>query len=397
MKTITWLASALLAFSSLNSMTMLHAAEIPTDISLKNKPATLKIRIAEKAEGAVLEVKGRYEVFDPVSHLPLTSGFFGKRQAIFAEGDGIHWGEKFPSIHQMRIVPGDGESTTLVNGIEYRGCIEIYNLGGHLSMVNEVDIESYLKSILSAQTPAQEEEHLLEAMAIIARTHAYYLAQRNTQAQWHVTAEEAKYYGYGMTMQNIAIDRAVENTRHIVMTFRNRPFAATWTEDSAGRTASYANIFRKQVTTPSGVVTPLAAKERSQHAWTLTIPTKEMARVFGFGKITAVNPYLDRDSEKVYAVQLTDGILSKNIDFFAFQQKIGSDKLRSNDFTVALQSDKIVFKGWGKGHGVGLCLYSAHLLAERGASVAKILTQFFPQMEMKKIRNLPENESLENR
>ncbi len=386
------LASALLAFSTLSMLTA-ASSEPPSDVSMHNKPVTLKIRIADKAEGALLEVKGRYELFDPESHLVLDSGFFGKRAAVTADGAGICWGERLPSIHQLRIVPVNSETTILVNGIEYRGCIEIYNLNGQIAIINEIDVEGFLKSTLSSLVPMHTETRLLEAIAVVARTNAYYLAGRNPKAHWHVTAEDAKYYGNGMTLQNVAIDMAVENTRHIVMTYQSRPFAATWTEDSAGRTASYAQIFRKQVATPPGVPAPFAAKERAKHAWTVSLPAKELGKAFGFGKLTAVNPYLDQDSEKVYAVQLTDGILSKNIDFFTLQQQIGADKLRSNDFEVAVKGDKVVFKGWGKGHGVGLCLYSAHVMAEKGAGVAKILSQFYPQVEMKKIRTISESEN----
>ncbi len=392
-------ASALLAFSSLPMMTFVHADNCfalsgtnKSDISANDKPTTLKIRIADCAEGAILEVKGRYELFDPISHLILDSGFFGKRAAIIADGSGICWGDRLPSIHQIRIVPVNNETTTLVNGIEYRGCLDVYNLNGQIAIINEIDIESYLKSTLSSQVPLQSEERLLEAIAVIARTNAYYLAQRNPQAHWHVTAEEAKYFGHGMALQNIAIDRAIENTRHIVMTYRSHPFASTWTEDSAGRTANYSHIFRKQVLTPSGVSAPLAARERPKHTWTTSIAGNELAKAFGFNKLTAIHPYLDQESEKVYAVQLTDGIISKNVDFFALQQFLGAEKLRSNDFAVSIKDDKVIFKGWGKGHGVGLCLYSAHIMAEKGTSVGKILSHFYPQVEMKKIRSLSQNE-----
>lgn len=391
MNMITWIAGTLLAFSSLNAATMLTAKELPTDVSQRSKPATLKIRIAENAEGSTLEVKGRFEVFDPVSHILIDSGFFGKKQALLADGDGIVWGERLPSIHQMRIVPTGADSSILVNGIQYRGCMEVYNLGGSITIVNEIDIESYLKSVLSAQVPLHSEDRLLEAMAVIARTNAYYLAHRNSQSNWHTTAEEVKYFGYGMTLQNLAIDRAVETTRHVIMTYQNHPFASSWTEDSAGRTARYADIFRKQVATPPGVAAPLAARERESHTWSFSIPAKELAQAFGFAKLSAINPYHDQDSEKIYAVQLTDGILSKNVDFFTLQKNLGSEKLRSNDFEVALKGDKAIFRGWGKGHGVGLCLYSAHVMAEKGASVAKILSLFYPQAEMKKIRTLEQS------
>jgi len=378
------LIAVLLAVSSMQ----LEGFHPPTDYSQKGKPATLKILIDEHGEGSILEVRGLYEVFDPISHIQLDSGFFGKRQPLHADGSGIIWGERLPGFSNMRIVPGNQNSSILVNGIQYRGCIEIYNQGGHLAIVNEIDVENYLKSVLSAQVSLQNESSLLEAIAIIARTNAYYLAERNRSANWHATAEELKYSGYGMTLQNLAIDRAVENTRHIVMTFNNHPFAATWTEDSAGRTARYADIFRKQAATPPGVPAPLAGRERENHAWMVTLPVQEFAQAFGFNKLTAVNTYLDNDSEKVYAVQLTDGNSTKNVDFFALQKELGADKLRSNDFEVSLRGDRIVFKGYGKGHGVGLCLYSGQMLADKGANVSKILTQFYPQVEMKKLRTL---------
>ncbi len=384
------LTYSLLAFSSLMGRAVVHAAEIPTDISQKSKPATLKIRILDQVESAILEVKGRYEIFDPLSHFPLTSGFFGKRKSISVKEDGIHWGEKIPGIHHIRIVPSLSESTILVDGIEYRGCMEVYSQGERLTMINEIDIESYLKSILSAQIFPYSEEHLLEAIAIIARTNAYYLAMRANLAKWHAAAEEVQYYGNAMSLQNLLIDRSIENTRHMVMTLEGRPFACCWTENSAGRTASYANIFRKQVITPQGVTASLAAKTRSQHTWSAAISAQEMAEAYGLSKITAIHSYLDPDSEKVYALQLTDGILTKNIDFFTLQQKIGKGQLRSNDFTVSLHDDKVIFKGWGQGHGVGLCLYSAHLLAERAASSVDILSPFFPRMELKQLRTLPE-------
>ncbi len=386
----TWLAVSILMLSSIGSSSLLEASPIRTDISQQSKPATIKVLLTDQAEGAILEVKGRYEIYNPANHLPITSGVMSKRHAIYAHGQGIKWGDPFPYIHQMRIVPADAESSILINGIEYRGCIEIYNLRGTLSIVNEVDIENFLKSVFSAQMIERTDEKILDAIAIVARTNAYYLASRNPHAEWHVRAEEAQYYGYGITLQNLAIDRAIENTRHTVMLYNNQPFAATWNDDCAGRTATYTSIFRKQVRTTQGVSAPLAARDREKHSWTLSIPKQQLADMLGLKKIINVNVYLDQPSEKAYAIRFSDGVLSQDLDFFTLQTKLGPEKLRSNDFEVEIKGDKVVFSGWGTGHGVGLCLYSTNLLLQKGESLTKILGQFFPNTQLKHRRSMKE-------
>src|SRR5207247_341963 len=124
-------------------------------------------------------------------------------------------------------------------------------------VINEVDIENYLKSTLTSQFPELDNSEVMESIAIVARTQAYFFVQKNPEATWHVEAAKAGYDGYGLVLQNVLIDKAIESTRHMVLTFENSPFAASWTKDSAGKTASFANIFRKNLPSPDGVAAPL--------------------------------------------------------------------------------------------------------------------------------------------
>ena len=382
----------LLSFSFLLATPFLASGEIPTDYSQKMKPATMKILIAERAEGAILEVKGGYDLFNPETQLPITSSIMGKRAAVFSDRNGLKWGEVLPGVQQFRIVPSDAQSSVLVNGIEYRGCVEIYNLQGGLSIVNEIDIENFLKSTLSLDAPNVSDPKVLDALAIVARTNAYYMASRSFHKQWQVKSEECNYQGYGVTLQHLSVERAIENTKHIILSYKGQPFAATWTEDSAGRTASFSHIFRKQALTPDGVATPLAAHDREKHHWAFSLAKQELARLLGISKIVTITPYLDHQSEKTYGLRVSDGgSQAKDIDFFTLQKKLGSDHLRSNDFEIGIKGDKVVIKGWGKGHGVGLCLYSAAKLSQKGHSVAEILSQFFPSTELQNMRSLGHN------
>lgn len=365
-----------------------HALPQDTDFSQKQKPATIKILIQRKAPESLIEVKGRYQVFNPLNGNQITSGIMSKRYTVSAEEYGMKWGEKFPGIHQIRIVPGDSQSTILVNGIQYKGAIEVYEIEGKINVVNEVDIENYLKSTLTAQFPSFVEDEVMRALAVIARTNAYYLASKNKNAFWHIDAEEARYQGCALTSSKIHVDRAIETTRHAIMTFQNAPFAATWTKNSAGTTVDFAAIFRKNIVSPSGVQAPIAAKDRLQSKWSFVTPKETFAKITNMRNINAVDLYLAHNSDKVYAVKLSNGEQSTDVDFFTLQKVMGANKLKSNDFTVALEGDQLVFTGYGEGPGVGLCIYSACRMAEKGEKAPKMLSAFFPNTQIEKVRSL---------
>ena len=388
MKKIFLLLIALIYLSPLQLM----ALPVPTDQSQKFKPATIKVLLAKLADDALIEVRGLYHIYNPQSDLLVISGAFNKRDRIITSKEGIKWGELFPGLFQIRIVPAQSDTSILVNGIQYRGCIEIYSIAGTINVVNEIDIESYLKSSLAMQFSQPMNDEVLDAVAIVARTNIYYLAGKNPNASWHIDLNESDYEGYGLTFQNQAVDNAVERTRHCILTYRDSPFAAMWTENSAGRTASPSKIFRRALQTPEGVVAPEAQKTRQKHSWSFSITRQELAKLVELGGIKEIDVYEDKLSGKVYAVRLTDGASSKDIDFFHIQDLLGKKHLLSNDFSLSVQGEKITFKGFGTGAGVGLCLYSASAMAKKQEKASAILATFFPGTELVKRRTFSEVE-----
>ncbi len=340
--------------------------EIPTDISQKEKPATIKVLISKLQDKVLLEAKGKFHVYNPLTSLHLSNHVFTKKGWVKPSERGIVWGDAFPGIYQIRLVPVDAKSTVLVNGIEYRGCVELYDIKGKLFVVNEVDIERYLKSVMTAQFPAEMDEEVMDAIAISARTNAYYLVYRKPTAYWHVDAKDVGYEGYAVTLQNLHVDRAINNTRHMVMTFNGQTFPAAWTKDSAGQTTDFATVFRKDVEAPKGVEAAFAAHDREKHRWTFSMSKQELAKALGAAKVSEFDLYQDTASKKVYGARVKDGSETHQFDFSKLQKALGNVRLKSNDFTVQVQGDQIVFKGFGEGNGVGLCLFSASAMADKG-------------------------------
>ncbi|WP_194846900.1 SpoIID/LytB domain-containing protein [Candidatus Neptunochlamydia vexilliferae] len=356
----------------------------------EEKPATIKVLLEKESEGILLEARGPFAVYNPENGKRVSSGRWGKRFYLYPHEEGIKWGENFLGIFQLQVVPTSANTTFLVDGVQYRGAIEIYHVEGKLSVINEVDVESYVKATLSEKVGENLPINVMDALAIIARTDAYYRALLNYESFWHVTADAVGYSGMGLTLQNIGVDRAVDNTRHLVMTFEEQPFPSSWTENCAGKTASYSSIFRKNTTTPAGVASPYVGKGRQDSHWSLTIETQELAKVVKTNRVTGIDLFVDHPSGKVYATRLHDGSHEENIDFTTLQEAIGADKLKSNDFNVSIKGNIAIFEGYGVGPGVGLCLYSAKQMAERGDDAPKILAEFFPSTQVEKMRAYPE-------
>ncbi len=357
-------------------------------VSENAKPVTIKILLNQKISGILLEVKGSYEVRDPHQKTKLSWGIIGKRYFLYPHEDGIKWGENFPGVYQLQIIPTSETTTILVDGIQYRGAIEVYNIDNSLSIVNEVEIESYLKSILPLMIHHKYPTAVVDAIAIIARTDAYHNALSNQKAFWHLEAADVGYSGYGLNFNNTNIDRSIDNTRHLIMTYDERPFASTWNKNCAGKTASFQSIFRKNTRTPRGVESHLAAKDREEHHWSLSIETEKLASIAKTNRVTELNLFVDHYSNKVYAIRVKDGSHSEDIDFITLQKALGKDNLLSNDFTVSLKRNMIIFEGYGEGTGVGVCIYSACQMSERGDLAPKILEAFYPYTYLEKVQSL---------
>lgn len=345
---------------------------------------TLRILLVDQADGAMLQVTGPYNIYDPRTGSRLGTRFMGKNMFVQPLEQGLKWGERFPEIYQFQVVPDREEVTTLVNGVQYKGKVTVYNVAGKVSIVNEVKVEDFVRSKLSVEFPRPVDPEVLSAVAIVARTDAYYWSKHGKSRFWDVTAQEANYKGEAPAYRRSGIEQAVEQTEGLAMTYRPAygkpsPFAASWTEHSAGHTVPYHLIFHREGAGPvEGVHTGEALKDRETTHWESSVNLGELVQAVGLKKLTNFRLFVDDESQKVYRVRFQDGKHIVDWDFSTFQEKFGKNVVCSSQFSMELKGDQLKLQGWGKGHGSGLCLYSARKLAQRGENAAEILAHFFP-------------------
>lgn len=214
-------------------MPMMGVMEAATGTT-RSAPPSIKVLLVHDKPGVVLEVKGKYSIYDPLKNSHISTRFIGKRKYIQALRDGLQWGEAFPGIYQILILPESADTTTLVDGIEYKGALYVYDVAGQISVVNAVDIEDYINTLLSAQQKEPLPAEVLASIAIAARTNAYYLSANPKTQYWAVEATQVGYQGHVLTTRNSPLEQAINSSRYMIMSQTDSdqemvmPFPAFW-------------------------------------------------------------------------------------------------------------------------------------------------------------------------
>lgn len=342
----------------------------------------ISILLCEGRESVLLEADGPFDVYDPFNKTHISSGYLAKRFLVHNEKSGIKWGEQFVGHRHIKIVPRSADTSILVDGIQYSGAISIYGRQDRIDVVNDVKIEDFVMSTLSTKCSDIVDSEVMSAVAILARTYAYFGLYNNTKSPlWQLDAKECSYSGCGTCVPKSLAQEVVRSTMGLALVQNQMFIPATWTENSAGMTASFGSIFRTY-NFGSSVKTPLSAKSRQSTHWNFDISKKKLSKALGVAKITSLKPFVDKASKKVYALRLVHDGKIKDLSFFELQKAIGKNYIQSNDFVLKTKDDSITFDGYGIGSGVGVCLYEATELASDGIDAMGIIKAFYPKVTL---------------
>ncbi|WP_306589999.1 SpoIID/LytB domain-containing protein [Geothrix sp. 21YS21S-4] len=139
-----------------------------------------------------------------------------------------------------------GELTFLQGKGRYRGKVEIFpNAQGRLTVVNTLELETYLRGVVPKEMGAWEFPSLeaLKAQAVAARTYAVANRGKRTAEGFDLGDTVADQVYGGRDGEQSLTDRAVQETEGLFATYGGKPIQALFMANCGGHTVDVAHVF----------------------------------------------------------------------------------------------------------------------------------------------------------
>lgn len=128
----------------------------------------------------------------------------------------------------------------------YSGILELYPTQNGIVLINEVNIEDYLCKVVPSEMPIWGGLEALKCQAIAARTYAIsdMLSNRYGNLGFYVD-DSIKSQVYNNILPEEISNKAVKNTKGIIMTYNNKPIDAKYYSTSCGIGVNFQDIWFK--------------------------------------------------------------------------------------------------------------------------------------------------------
>lgn len=316
--------------------------------------------------------------------------------------------------------------TVTFNNKSYRGKI-LFNVNnsGKLTVINELDVDDYLRGVLPHEVSPSWNIEALKAAAVASRTFAL---KSSTHNEFDVcTTTHCQVYN-GAEREHANTDKAIEETQNLVLMYNNKLALTTYHSSSGLCTESSSNVWGgDQASYPYliSVFTPYEDYRNVPSGKWETIVTKSSMYSLLKESFPSLSDVFDISVERLQTgraqkitIADTKG-QSFNITGLSKTRSFFNSFVKSSNFGIAstyipsdspsnisvitangthnLENDEeytylsadgeeccagfeevYVFDGQGYGHGVGMSQYGAMCMANEGFTYDEILSTYYP-------------------
>jgi len=355
--------------------------------SLLDKVPAVRMLLADNVSDSQLSVYGSYQITGSLNNI-IDQGQGLQKTKVTASGCGIKIGNKCYDNSELRIA-GVQDGGVELNNVRYRGDIRILKqFENKFSVIEEVDIESFVAGVLSSEMPQTWDEDALRAQAVTARTYVMYKKKLNKNAVYHLDMMDLAYRG--MSGENTKCNRITQETAGIVMVYNWNLFPAYFHSTCGGHTEDARRVFGKDAIPPLSGVQCDYCNNTKFSIWSTDISKSDIEK-----RLRKANIYVSNISEikavdtgkggHGSVVEIVSASGAKEINANNFRLLVGANNLYSTAFLSRNNGTNITFSGKGWGHGVGLCQYGAQSMAGKGFKWSAILKYYYPEIELVRV------------
>jgi len=265
--------------------------------------------------------------------------------------------------------------------------------------IEEIPIDEYICGVVSAEMPANYEIEALKAQAISARTYTIYkiensknkhgeadICDDSTCCQAWISKQDRFQKWEEAERENNwnKITSAVNTTAGKIITYKNEPINAFFHSNSGGITESASNVWGEKDIPYLKSVETVGEEGYAQYSSEVILTKQELIERL---KIEYPDIQINYDEEE--CIKILEYTTSKRVKTIKFGniEVSGTNArsilgLKSTNFEIKIDGDKIIFSVIGYGHGVGLSKTGANSMAKQGKNCEEIIKHFYTGVEI---------------
>lgn len=388
----------------------------------KEEPAWVRVGLAVRANDLQITLPESMTIYtENGGSSQLEAGVY----RLSPTSDGIALGDYTLPGGQVRIVPANSQGVLGYQNRFYRGEFIVLKRSGCLTLVNRLLIEDYLRGVVPLESSPKWPIESLKAQAVAARTYTVSsLGGHHSQGFDLCTRVHCQVYG-GASAEEKITDQAVAETRGEILVWEGKPIIAVYHASSGGFTENVENVWGWTSPYLRGVPdldrrSPYAYWEKnwswsefSAHIletypqlgyvrWiqpvsygvsgrlsrvkvegsegSLTISGEKLRSILGL-RSTLVELVLQNEKEEIRwapggvipGFSQIDAGLKASIGWEPWPALLLGVEEPKNSF----KPEKVVLKGSGWGHGVGMSQWGAKAMADQGQGYRDILAHYY--------------------
>lgn len=348
--------------------------------------AYIRVAIIQDTTSLSLKTTGLFEITDISGSNVLSRGKNLKTTVTAYKGGILLAGKSFNATKVVLSV--NEPDVAIINGRKFRGNIQFIRKDNlHLLIVNQINLEDYIKGILYHESSHYWPMEALKAQAIVSRTYAVYQMQENSARDFDVTSDVySQVYG-GSTSERYRTNKAAEETRGIIVTYQGKTFPTYFHATCGGHTEDASMLWNINIPPLKGLPCDFC-KDSPHYNWHYVVFIGELREQlknsgYSLGMIKEIN-ILGRDnSGRITELNITTDRNELKISAKDLRNIAGPNLIRSTKFNVRIEGQDAIFEGTGWGHGVGLCQWGAYFMAKQGRNALEILQYYYPGTDVK--------------
>ena len=356
------------------------------------------VRVAIRNNAATLDfsIRGKYKIIDLASGVVLQEGRNLRESRISSHPDGIMINDKKYPLRRIRLAAAADIALYLDDKVNrYRGALDIIlKSNKNFLVVNTVEIEQYIRGVLYHEVSHRWPMEAMNAQAVAARTYALYQMKKNKNDDYDVTGDiYSQVYG-GKNSERFRTNIAVKRTTGKILVYNNKILPAYFHASCGGHTENAKNVWGENLPPLAGV--PCSFCALAVHAnWKKNYRSKDIqeklsANGYPMGPIEDIRVVNRNESGRINNLLFTarDG-KTTTIPGIKFRGISGPNTVKSNQYEVVMKGYyfDLIGKGWG--HGVGMCQWGAHQMAEKRHKYDAILSFYYPGARIVDYREQP--------